>query len=141
MTLIKPAELTIAMVSMDQALDIWSELEQAYHGTNSFGGHDAEIYAYRLLRNNPTAHYAAEGSQTKLKAVKEDGLAAAWALYGLLMKFARDRDARILVGGRKLGRWLVKEPFVHRCHVTIRPPARRECRCRDCLKPVNTLAE
>ena len=42
-------------LSMSQALGLWSDLEQAYHGTNSYGGDEAELYLYRLMPNTPTA--------------------------------------------------------------------------------------
>jgi len=42
-------------ISMTSALDLWSQLERAYHGTNSYGGDEAEIYAYQLLPRDPLA--------------------------------------------------------------------------------------
>ena len=42
-------------LSMVQALEIWSDLESAYYGENSFGGDTAELYAYRFLPFSPRA--------------------------------------------------------------------------------------
>src|SRR5262249_25383349 len=47
------AETLMHNLSMAQALLIWSELMDAYHGKNGFGGDTAEIYMYRLMPYDP----------------------------------------------------------------------------------------
>lgn len=37
-------------------LRLWSELVEAYHKINRYGGDIAEIYAYRFQNNNPILH-------------------------------------------------------------------------------------
>ena len=40
-------------MSIPQALDVWHDLELARRGEHGFGGHTAEIYAYRLAAESP----------------------------------------------------------------------------------------
>lgn len=46
----------ILTVSTHQLMQIWGELVEACHGVHGFGGHVAEIYAYRLTPYTPTCH-------------------------------------------------------------------------------------
>jgi len=45
--------MALEHVSIDQALDVWTQLVEAYHGQNGYGGNVAEIYVYTLCRNLP----------------------------------------------------------------------------------------
>lgn len=42
-------------LSMLQALGIWDDLLEAYHGVNRYGGDTAEIYGYRLSERCPSS--------------------------------------------------------------------------------------
>ncbi len=101
---------------MNQALDIWSELWQAYYGKNGFGGDTAEIYAYRLMPNIPTLDHQGDTfkNSTKIAYCK-----AQMSLYNLLDKFERDNDCRIFVDKMALRDWVETDEFNHRCHVKI----------------------
>ena len=110
-------------LSVIQALGLWSDLEQAYHATNSYGGDEAELYLYRFMPYAPTAN--------KIELVDEPGIfgdivreaydAANQTLYNLLDHFSKKRKAIILVEGKPLGPWLVTARFVHRVHVKVTP--------------------
>lgn len=117
----------LALVPLNELLDLWSELEQAFHGTNSYGGHVAELYAYRFRRYNPIR---ANGSgDIKAEAERDDALAAAASLSALLHEFARRRECYVYVGvsrqkWRPIGPWLARTPFVHREHIQVKPKGR-----------------
>src|SRR5512141_430888 len=98
-------------LSLQTILELWSELEQALHGTNGFGGHTAEIYVYRDLPNTPGGHQ------------ENDILGGLDALYGLLMMFSGMRDAAITVDGRRIGKWMIDSRNDHRFHVRVRARA------------------
>lgn len=109
---------------MVQALGLWSELEAAYYGKNSYGGDTAEIYLYRLMPNDPSAEEAHrrknEPSHTIFgQARREQVTNANKALHSLLKHFARTREARIEVNGKELGDWLKAADFDHRVHVKV----------------------
>lgn len=40
-------------MSIEQALGVWSQLEEAREGKSSYGGDVAEIYAYRMNPHSP----------------------------------------------------------------------------------------
>jgi len=111
---------TLLLVPVHELLSLWSELEQAWHGTNGYGGHVAEIYAYRLWPYSPTA-VAPLPADTSLKrgALYEQERIAAACLHALLSEFARRRHCRIEVDGRPLGPWLQGERLAHRAHVGV----------------------
>lgn len=112
--------MSIASVSTKNALHVWADLEQAYFGVNSYGGHVAEIYAYRLIGRRPGRGHSAEWD-------KEEDLEAASALYDLLLEFKKHRNCTIrFVDYEKpkaLGPWLKREEFGHRAHIEIKPKA------------------
>jgi len=96
-------------LGMRDALYLWSDLEQAYYGDNSYGGHTAELYAYRF------------GEQSPIRWYTEERLAASRALYLLLLEFQKYRKCTIKVNNVEFGDWLLKERFAHRVHVEIIP--------------------
>jgi hypothetical protein len=112
-------------ISMNQALDIWSELWQAYYGKNGFGSDTAEIYAYRLMAYNPTYHSglnfnsAFRDTERFKKAQEEVCEQAQNSLVALLKKFAAENDCMIEVNGKTVDDWAGSEMFDHRCHVKI----------------------
>lgn len=107
-------------LSMAQALSLWSELEQALHGTNGYGSDTAEIYIYRLMRRCPTLE---AGIDSQVAA--EEYAQANASLYDLLAHFAVERDATITVEGRRLGKWLRRARHDHRVHVKVVASARK----------------
>lgn len=101
---------------MNQALDIWSELWQAYYGKNGYGGDVAEIYAYRLMPNIPTLNYQGDTFKNSTAIAYRQ---AQTSLYNLLDKFAEDNDCRIFVDKMSLLDWMETDGFNHRCHIQI----------------------
>ncbi len=105
--------MSLETISMDQALDVWSELEAAYYGKNGFGGDTAEIYVYRLMQGSPSPD-------------DDDYLRANQALFSLLRRFqAMHTDAVISLyatrkdDGRRFGTWVHKCQETHRHHIRI----------------------
>lgn len=107
-------------LSLATALSLWSDLDDAYHGVNGFGGHVAEIYSYRLLEPLPIATLPE-------KRIDQAYQQASEILHNLLAHFVKERDAsiQIQIGNRdqvrKLGPWLKKWPNHHRYHVVVLP--------------------
>lgn len=95
-------------------LDLWSELLDAEHGTNGFGGHVAEIYAFRFGQLGPT-WYLNRGAST----AGEDVRRSAVALHDLLALFIEKRQVTITVDGVEFGAWVRSMPFDHRAHVSV----------------------
>ncbi len=110
-------------LSMLEALRLWSDLEQALHGTNGFGGHTAEIYAYRF-GGRPIAYEV-------MASVKEEtDRHCAHALFDFLALFrSQHPECEVAVDGRSFGAWVAERPFGHRSHVTVIPmPSSLEAR-------------
>lgn len=106
-------------ISMNQALDIWSDLWQAYFGKNGFGSDTAEIYAYRLMPYTPAVHNFCYETESYLSRKKEVCEQAQNSLVALLKKFAAENDCMIEVNGKTVDDWAGSEMFDHRCHVKI----------------------
>ncbi len=114
---------------MQQALSIWSDLESALHGTNSFAGDTAEIYIYRLLTHSPgLGRYGGveldrmmSGSGIIAEGLREDYDNANTSLHDLLKHFAKEHGATIEVNDKELGAWLKTARFTHRVHVKVTP--------------------
>jgi hypothetical protein len=103
---------------MNQALDIWSELRQAYYGKNGFGGDEAEIYAYTLMPNVPTLNFKGITFDVQNQVAYQN---AKRSLYALIIKFIQYHDCKItvLIDGESLTHWMETEVFDHRCHVKV----------------------
>jgi hypothetical protein len=102
-------------ISMDQLINLWVQLEDAYRGVNGYGGDTAEIYAYTVQARPPGypwGFFAEDDKEFELKASK--------SLYEVLNLFKKKRKCVIYVEGRLLGEWLLKERFHHRVHVRIK---------------------
>lgn len=113
-------------ISMAQALDIWSDLCDAYHG-KGWGGDVAEIYMYRVMAENPAAAGAKYGRYAGgiwVAARDTQAANANAAVFDLLSHFASERDCSISVEGRDLGEWLASAGFDHRVHVKVTPKER-----------------
>jgi len=102
-------------LSMVQALEIWSDLESAYYGENSFGGDTAELYAYRFLPFSPRA------TMGKVpQAVKEQAFQAAGSLHEMLFFFKKvHEDVEFEIDGLPFDDHLDMDEFQHRVHVRV----------------------
>lgn len=100
---------------MIQALSIWSDLEQCYHGTNKYGGDTAELYAYRFMPNNPTTHHSPFNAEHYSNAAQ--------SLYAILKHFEQIRECSIMVQMHDkfvpLDESLKSYSFHHRIHVKV----------------------
>ena len=108
---------------MVQALEIWSELWQAYFGKNGYGGDTAEIYTYCVMPDSP-------GKNLNEERQSEYGLQAAKSLYSLLTKFSHDYDCKIEIMttrdiGKEIGEWMFEEPLFHLCHVRVKAKTKK----------------
>ena len=110
-------------LSIEQAVEIWSELEQAYFKANKYGSDTAEIYAYRLLPHSPADHVRAS-IPSFAKERLERATAAAESLHALLKKFSEHRESDISVDGEDFDPRRKLVPFDHRVHVTVYPRKR-----------------
>lgn len=104
-------------ITLPELLALWDELRDAEAGTNRWGGDTAELYAFRFGRHCPQLDIGGFDPNSKFRM--EDALGRSKALYELLDHYAKTRGARIRVNGRLYGKWILKEPFVHRCHVQV----------------------
>lgn len=104
----------LGSLSVTQALSLWSDLCDAYHGKNDFGGNVAEVYLYQTMSHEPMAAHIREAQAEQVKGANE-------ALYAVLAFFAEKRDCRISVNGKPLGEWLRGAGFDHRVHVEVLP--------------------
>lgn len=114
-------------LSLEQALSLWSDLDDAYYGKNGFGGDTAEIYIYRVLSGVP--RQATEIDVTGLLGdmAREAFDKANHVLHDFLLKFADHRNVRIEVDGRELGPWLKTARYTHRVQVRVLPRHERRC--------------
>ena len=96
-------------ISINQALDVWGDLWQAYYGKHHYGGDEAEIYAYRLMLYLPS-----------LEGLNPVAIIRAQnALYQLVEKFAAENNCEITIDGLSPRDWVEQSIFDHRCHVKI----------------------
>jgi len=109
--------MALENVSMYQALQIWSELEQAYYSDNKYGGDTAEIYAYRLMPNMPGEQFTK--SLMMQQAVIEQQVLAGKDLARLCELFACTRSCQVLIDGLSPYEWSKGQPFDHRAHVQV----------------------
>ena len=109
-------------LSLAQALSLWSDLIDAEYGRASHG-HDAEIYAYRLMSRDPMAEVGEGGGASRLSedAVYEQRRQAAWSLVRIVEHFVDHRDARVAIDGHDPREWLavVGGGFGHRVKVRV----------------------
>lgn len=133
-------------LSIAQALDVWSELEMALHGTNGYGRNVAEIYVYRFSPDCPSLDQVLKeperwkGTMAERNA-REDLERINTSLFNLLSYFAAKRDAIVELEykkpreermvpprddkWRKVGAWVKKTEFSHRIHVRVKKKGQR----------------
>jgi hypothetical protein len=117
--------MTTPMLNMPmiEVLRVWTELVEAYHGVNGYGGDTAELYAYRFCRDDPTRRLdKVDGEKCQLRkdAERRAGNEARGALWSLLTLFQQVMSAEVYVDGKTLYQWQqASEPFDHRVHVKV----------------------
>lgn len=118
---VKPDGNGLAGISILQALDVWSDLEQAYYGDNKYGGDTAEIYAYRLMQHSPAATIF--DGEIAERHRSEVALNAASALVELCLLFQRERECEIEIDTVSVPDWWQargrRGKYDHRCHVKV----------------------
>lgn len=110
-------------ITMMQALELWTKLEDARHGVNSYGGHEAEIYIYTVLPYTPALQQQnqdMEGNNFFAERLREVYDQANESLYELLQLFSNRHEVPIEVEGQPLGPWLKTARYVHRVHVHVK---------------------
>lgn len=119
--------------SLDSILDLWVELCQALTGEHGYGGHTAEIYAYRFEQYEPRIH-----RRDLFKAPRVDDLMVhqyktASSLVAIVNHFCRRMDGEAKINGLPPDRWLSEfgKNFDWRCYVEIQPIY--DCENPDCL--------
>lgn len=102
-------------------MTLWGDLLEAYHGVNGYSGDTAEIYAYRLMMNDPLAYVLDEKSAMGAQARAKQNRQAADGLHDLCRLFSSEYDCIIKVNGMSLTKWRkeVGSGFDHRCHVRV----------------------
>lgn len=95
-------------VTLSQALDLWTQLEEARHGASAFGGHTCEIYLYTLMRFSPSLMREHDTSKPGYvgENIREAYEEANTTLHDLLALFAKKNNVRVRVDGKELGPWL-----------------------------------
>lgn len=115
-----------------QALGVWDELRDALDGESSYGGHVAEIYAYRLQKYRPSAHNSPPvGGEAKPgslchSACMEAALEAGQNLAFLISEFKKRHECDVSIEGSTRDdaeaiSVLDKVGFSHRTHVRVTP--------------------
>ena len=115
-------------LSVEQAIDVWEELKDAYNDEANFGGKTSEIYAYRLMpyspsfAQNPNSDFHSDEHKELCKL-------AGFNLLQLCRQFTRKHDEFNGCGGIKIeiedekgwqNVWDMKEFLLgHRCHVRV----------------------
>lgn len=105
--------------SIYQAVEVYDDLRSAYEGDASHGN-EAQIYAYRLLPNDPQM---IRGQDYKKDPV--DLRRASQSLGEIIDMFKeRYNEAKILIEGINYKTWLKKygHEFDHRVHVKVIAP-------------------
>ncbi len=111
-------------LSMVQALSLWTDLEQALHGTNGYGGHTAEIYWYRMLSGkSPYTLAVSEPPKDGIvfEIQRDAHRRVAQSLISLLKHFAVTHPGvSMWIDGIPLSKLKMKEMEIHhRVHVKI----------------------
>lgn len=104
-------------VSLDQLLGLWGELVSAYCGQNRYGGHRAQIYAYRLLRFDPKILHDYWAKQVRA----EQAIEAKRSLVAIVRRFEREWECRCQLDGQWVDEWERTAVYDHRVHVEVVP--------------------
>lgn len=106
-----------------ELMKLWGDLVEALHGQNGYGGHTAEIYAYRLTAYNPMAHGEGLRAETRDNAQRDMNALAANCLAALCEEFQEAFECRVEIDGTtSIREWLLRtneHPYNWRAHVKI----------------------
>lgn len=107
--------------SIEGMLDLWLDFWLAREGDHHYGGHVAEIYAYRLTPYSPSIH-AKHAEPDKLDKHFHNSKVAN-ALVDLLNAFCLKYDCTATVNGKLPESWAKHEGgrYDWRCYVEIHP--------------------
>ena len=113
--------IALATISLSQALGVWGDLVEAYHGVNGYGGDTAEVYLFRLMPRDPSAERGPDGGTLAAQAVVAQARAARLALADLCRLFAEHYgDAIVTIEGLSIDAWPgADEHNRHRAHVHV----------------------
>lgn len=109
---------TILRIPTLELLRLWSELDDALHGRNGFGGSTAKIYAARFGAFGVVDY--STGADTFVEVKRDARRLAGRMLHELLSLFATERHALVEIGDREVGPWLADEEFDYHDLVWIR---------------------
>lgn len=102
------------ILSVKQAVSVWSHLDDAFYGTNSFGGDTAEIYGCQLTQFDPSRLLVGSSA---MEAREDMARQAAQSLACLLKEFASIRDCEIEIDRHPFDGTV---PLLdHRCHIRV----------------------
>lgn len=107
-------------ISVDQALNLWHELELAYREENRYGGDTAEIYAYTLMPHSP-----AWARNPDSAIFREDFerlyVNAKGSLCYIIGKFMEKYKCGVTIDDANFALWATSSVvFSHRCHIQIK---------------------
>ena len=124
--------MSLANVSLFQALDVWDELVMAYHENNGYGGDTAEIYIYRLMEHHPAIALANKDGAPDfaVETATESYQKATAALHELMCLFMKSWNCAISIMetrekgyevsvGHEFRELMVKDPITHRVHIRV----------------------
>lgn len=115
----------VGSMSVAQALGVWTELARAYYGEAHYGGDVAEIYAYTLLPNMPSAIGGRPVSPSTVERHRGLYRSAARALAELCVAFEAKWECQVAIDGSSPGDWAATlgASFAHRVHVKVVHPS------------------
>ena len=99
-------------MSIIEMLKVWSELDDCKYKSNKYGKDTCELYFYRFITATPSTF-------TESEFAEEDFLEASKNLYEILSLYKSMNHCVIKINDNLVGKWLLKEPFRYRVHVTI----------------------
>lgn len=103
-----------------QAVGVWDELVNAYHGRNGYGGQTAEIYSYRLEEYSPSIHRCAgQIPDFLLEDAIKIATEAAQNLLELIKLFQESYDCDVFIYEETLAKWEEKLSRYSRYHVKV----------------------
>lgn len=106
-------------VPLTEILDIWSELNDCYHGKNGYGGDVCEIYAYRFWRDEPLIREFSKENCLRKQTEKNRHQNAKTSLLAILSLFREKRRCDIFIDGLPMR--CEQFDFSHRVHVRVVP--------------------
>lgn len=111
----------ITTMSMPQALELWSELEQCYYNDNGYGGDTCEIYIYRVCPRSPSIEMlgdAAFESEIYGDDTRRYYYAACQSIFQICYYYQYHRNCKVeLLEGELID--LKTKLFDHRIHLKV----------------------